>query len=64
MARPANVVENVDMPSPLESDLGRPTNRSLDQFTYLEHHSRRSIVDHPISPDAHSDVCDPVRFAI
>jgi hypothetical protein len=50
---PADAVKNVDIPSPLESSLGRPTDSSFDQLTYIERHSRYSIVDHPISPDAH-----------
>jgi hypothetical protein len=62
-APPADAVEKVDIPSSLETFLGRPTDSSSDQLTYLEYHSRSFIVDYPTSsPDVHPDVCNPVRF--
>jgi hypothetical protein len=62
-AGPADAVENLDIPSHLERYLGRPTDSSFDQLTYLEYHSQYFITDHSTSPDVHPDVCDPIRFA-
>jgi hypothetical protein len=62
-AGPGDAVEKADIPSPIEKYFGRPIDSSFDQLTYLKHHSRYSIVDHPTSLDVHPYVCDPVRFA-
>jgi hypothetical protein len=62
-AGPTDAVEKPDIPSPLERYLGRPTDNAFDRLTYLEYHSRYSIVDHPTSSDIHPDICDPVHFA-
>jgi hypothetical protein len=61
-AGPADALEKVDIPSPLERYLGRPIDSSFDHLAYIDYPSRYSIVDHPTSPDAHPDVCNPVRF--
>jgi hypothetical protein len=62
MARPGDAVEKVDVPSSLETYLGRPVESSFDRWTYLEYHSWYSIADHPTSLDVDPDVCDPVHF--
>jgi hypothetical protein len=61
-AGPADAVEKGNIPNPIEKCLGRLTDSSFDQLTYHGCHFRYSIVDYPTSPDAHSDVCNPVRF--
>jgi hypothetical protein len=37
-------VDEVDVPSPLERYFGRPIDDSYDELTYLEYHSRYSVV--------------------
>jgi hypothetical protein len=62
-ASPADALKKVDIPSSLERYLGRPTDSSFDELTYLEYHSRYSVDEHHNSDDAHRDVYNPGRFA-
>jgi hypothetical protein len=58
---PADVLEKV-MSQPLERYFGRPSDCSYGQLALLEYHSRNSVHTHPMSNDAHSDVCERVHF--
>jgi hypothetical protein len=60
---PADALDKVDVPSPLERYLGRPTDNSFNQVTYLEYHSRYDLDSHPRSSDVHTGVCQAVYFA-
>jgi hypothetical protein len=62
-ASPADALQKIGIPSSLEKYLGRPTDSSFDELTYLEYYSRYSVDDHQNSDDAHRDVCNPGRFA-
>jgi hypothetical protein len=60
---PADALEKIDIPSPLERYCGRPIDSSYGQLIYIDYHSRYSVDAGPASCDVDKDVCEPVRFA-
>jgi hypothetical protein len=59
---PGEVLEKIDIPSPLERHFGRPIDSSYDHLTYIDCHSRHSVDARPASCDVDKAVCEPVRF--
>jgi hypothetical protein len=62
-SRSGNVLDNVDVPSPVERFLGRPTDSSFELLTDLEYHFGYGIDTHPTPTNVHPYVFQPVCFA-
>jgi hypothetical protein len=60
---PGDVLENIDIATPLEKYFSRPIDSSYEQLIYIDCHSRYSINARPASCEVDTDVCEPVRLA-